>query len=1212
MEASTLDPERDSSQLPDAGESNGNRRRSGRVRRKPEFFSSQTFSQRSTKRKRRSGHEEANDASDSAPEPDEDDEDLDDEDVDDTEGEADEEELKERRRALRRAAKSKNKEDKKTRTKRAAKKPRVANGSTAELAFRPAVNGQGPPAKTKKSRARPSGLATDEEGLFAEVFARGHTTDAVAAEWLTKYEQHNVNAMCDLVNFILRCTGTDLKVENHDIEDVDNVPNKLEDLQEEYQAQSITEYPLISKSKQYRSFETILSSFFDSLIRTIHSSSVLYNDHALFENIQVWVSSMSSASIRPFRHTATIISLTMVTTFCHLAREVSNTLSNTTKQMETEKRKKTVNKGRVSAMQTKIEECGRKLQNIEEALRDSFDTVFVHRYRDVDPKIRAACMAALGAWIMTYKEMFFDGQYLRYLGWVLSDTIAQTRAVVVQQLHRLYQDKDNIAGLRSFTERFRPRIVEMAMRDAEVSVRATAVELLDLIREAGLLEPDDIDSIGRLVFDAEPRVRKAAGKFFVSNIRDVYDATIEGMEEDINEFFADEDEDNFQMPKRSWIKYKCLVDILQIYDGQKAELHEDQTSLAAWTSFVGGRVSSRHVLATEAIYPYLKELEQWESLAGYLLYDHSQIPDQPDDRDASVGVKRLFKLNEGQEPILLEVLSCAVKLNCQAIAKSDTDKRGRKPKQLAEQKEEQEETIAHNLSQIIPQLLNKYGAVPEAASAVLRLEHLVNLDLIQDLQKGAAAYSELLNNINKQFLSHSDPSVLSEATLAFLHAQTSDELKEVIESKVQELWDNTTDTLRNLASSRPLDETQSLSTSVQTTLSNTVTRISNLGCISDCSSILETIPTGALSKQKRPQEPLVNILLTLAKRGLREEETDEESRTLERELILGSFKTLLLYFMWKIRTVKTALSSGDKTLDGQYFEELAERRESFVSVLTDIMQQRSGIDDLRLAATTTLLDLQTTFATLRSAAMGEESNVQSLDENVLFRAQGLAQEIAPETQTLISRIHDASERYFAKKSNRKLEPVTEDEPIDSESEIGISSEEEESAASDEDDEAVEIRRTRATLLAEQKLCELTGKIVLAIVGRVLDATGPNAGELRQKLLRNKAKLGPNYKEILAYLEDEKAAVAGSRKLARDRRKQAAPNGTAGGSDRNEKPESAERGEESEEEEHEQAHAEEDEEEDLRARDLLEEENGRASEEEPQTPRTPIDDDIMGD
>jgi hypothetical protein len=33
--------------------------------------------------------------------------------------------------------------------------------------------------------------------------------DTVAAQWLSQYQRNNGQAMRDLVNFILRCTGTD-------------------------------------------------------------------------------------------------------------------------------------------------------------------------------------------------------------------------------------------------------------------------------------------------------------------------------------------------------------------------------------------------------------------------------------------------------------------------------------------------------------------------------------------------------------------------------------------------------------------------------------------------------------------------------------------------------------------------------------------------------------------------------------------------------------------------------------------------------------------------------------------------------------------------------------------------------------------------------------------------------------------------------------------
>ncbi|KAK2759142.1 hypothetical protein FQN54_003241 [Arachnomyces sp. PD_36] len=1176
-----------------------NRRKSGRATRKPELFSQVSADNNNTansgrsKRKRAAGQDADNeDEDENEDEVDEDEEDA--SDSDESDGEADEEELKEKRKKSRRTSSQKKKKpNAKPKAKpagsRAAKKPKMTNGFGTELAIRPAVNGKKTASKSKKARARPGQIVVQEDGLFAEVFSRGHTTEAAAAEWLMQYERDNINAMCDLINFVLRCTGTDLKIEGADIHDVDNVASKINDLQEEYQEQGMTEYPLISRARQYRSFQSILEGFFEALVSTIHSSSVLYNEPALIENIQIWITSMSSAPIRPFRHTATIISLTITTTLCNVATEVTSGVSNSRKQLEGEKKKKTVNKGRMGAMQTKVQEGEKRLETIDEVLRDSFDTVFVHRYRDVDPKIRAECMLALGRWITTYREMFFEGQYLRYLGWVLSDTVAHTRAVVVAQLHKLFENKDNIVGLRAFTDRFRPRIVEMATRDAEPSVRAATVELLDLVRDAELLEPEDIDTVGRLVFDTEPRVRKAAGGFFVANIQDVYESATESLGEDWTDTFLEEDEANFIAPRSSWIKFKCLVDVLQAYDDQETEIRSEQPPQASREAFISADLDSRFVRATESIYPHLEELEQWEALAGYLLHDHSQIEESPAQDDTGGLVKNMYKLNEGQEVILLEVLGSAVKLRILQVARSETDRRGKKTKATVEQAQEEQEEIAHTLAQIIPQLLNKFGALPEAASVVLRLEHLVNLEMIQDLQKDVTIYSDLLGDINKQFLTHSHQEVLAEATVAFLHARTSDELKEAMESKIQELWDDTLDTLRNLSQDKAIEGGTAMSVNVLTELSNTVMRISNLASIADCTSILDAVPT-ASKKQKSRAEAPVDILLKVVKRGLRDnEESDEETDMLERELVISGFRVLLFYFMWKVQLL-TSSPTGPSSFDSSDFDSLTSRRDDFVSTLTSIMQHRSGLDDIRFASTITLLDLQTVFGTLRhvgspapNVANGED---EDNDDEPAEQARALVQEISPDTHILISRIHDSAERAFAKKSRRTLDIAEDADVLDSESELSEPPSDDDEAMDDEDlnGNTAAAKRARATLLAEQKLCELTGKIVLAIIGRVLDASGPQRGKLRQKLARNKTRLGPSYKEVISYLDSRKEGGGRKRPAAK---KDVATNNTG-------KEKSTVRVQDSDDEDNddhnEDNEREEDDDEDLRARELVEEGN----------------------
>ncbi len=58
---------------------------------------------------------------------------------------------------------------------------------------------------------------------------------------------------------------------------------------------------------------------------------------------------------------------------------------------------------------------------IESFMDQLFNSVFVHRHRDVDADIRARCIMCLGECIAKYKIKFFDNSYLKYLGWSLND-----------------------------------------------------------------------------------------------------------------------------------------------------------------------------------------------------------------------------------------------------------------------------------------------------------------------------------------------------------------------------------------------------------------------------------------------------------------------------------------------------------------------------------------------------------------------------------------------------------------------------------------------------------------------------------------------------------------------------------------------------------------------------------------------------------------------
>ncbi len=68
----------------------------------------------------------------------------------------------------------------------------------------------------------------------AEIFASGDNSDKVATDWYHRFTNEEVGAITDLVNCILLSAGCDQLVTEDDIQDPENISNRLADLQNVY------------------------------------------------------------------------------------------------------------------------------------------------------------------------------------------------------------------------------------------------------------------------------------------------------------------------------------------------------------------------------------------------------------------------------------------------------------------------------------------------------------------------------------------------------------------------------------------------------------------------------------------------------------------------------------------------------------------------------------------------------------------------------------------------------------------------------------------------------------------------------------------------------------------------------------------------------------------------------------------------------------------
>ncbi|KAF7547308.1 hypothetical protein G7Z17_g7816 [Cylindrodendrum hubeiense] len=1150
------------------------RRRSGRVVRAPTKFTPEAANQSATTKRKRDDHDEE-DVENEAPDSD----DEMSEEIEDDSGDDDHP-----------APRSRKKSSQTSRAKKpSSKKPKI-NGTQPARAAHPA----GLPSRPKKSVRIDAG--DKGTGLFAEVFGSGDSCNTVAQQWLEKYRADEALALMDLVNCILQCAGCDQEVTEDDIRDPENIPNRLIDLQSVYQEQQITDYPLISKAKSTRSFRDILVTFFHTLISLVHEADIMYKDQTLIDNLHAWLASMSSSSLRPFRHTATTIALAVQSGLVYVADTLDQRISSVEQQYQSSKRGK--NKTRTAEIQRTLDEANGNRKLCSEAIQSFFDTVFVHRYRDVDPKIRTECVEALGSWIWDLPTVFMEPGYLRYLGWMLSDTHAPTRQEVLKQLSKVF--RRDAQQLGHFIDRFRPRLIEMACRDSEVAVRVAAISVIDTLRAAAMLEPDEIDSIGKLIFDNELRIRKAVVGFFVSCVMDVHEGKLEeiGGADTLDELFDNVEEDDFDAPRQEWVNIKCLAETLAIYDAQIEEDHQNGESLGldvAADLLEATVPDTRISLASQVLYEKVSEIKKWGILAGYLLFDHTsstkaKSKSKGKGDSAEVSFKKAVAPSSAEESILLDVLSSAVK---SSLAQTGDVDRNKKIRYRTEAMEAQEE-IALELATLIPRLLSKFGAEPETAAIVLRLVHFLNLDVFQQLRQDATKYERLLDEISTQFNRHDDRRVLSEAATALLHSRQYDDLEELTDGKLANLWENVITALRNFDKTCELSVRGNLTEAPLKELSTILLKISKLSSISDCVDTLEA--EGAAESTS----PIIQILADIVHRG-KYEPLEDEIDDLEDEVTSFAIKSCQFYFMWKTRALSKLLSSGVGIADSE-LDRLSLLRQSFRKHLIETFSSRAAIDQLRLFATGSLCDLHLTFATLRptiehfrpTSSAGSQA---SGGEKYKTLVQEIESGLVPE---LVS-IFDGAERQYAKKSKKDKtlnEPAEDEDPM---------ADDEDLEEEDDDENLSYEERFAAELQTEKALCELTAKYVLAIAARLVDSRGNHAGKLRRRLLRNQTKLGNNFKEVVAYLDEEKLAE-------RTKKKAASVHPTS----KPQKPQLSEEmivGDDEDEDDDifdEEPRPEEGSREDLRQRELLEEDPIDDDDEEEERPAHDSDDDVLGD
>ncbi|KAK6906813.1 hypothetical protein I203_100800 [Kwoniella mangroviensis CBS 8507] len=669
-------------------------------------------------------------------------------------------------------------------------KKRKSVGGAGSARKTKAVNGSG----KKKGRKSTGGAGAGANGedsvrnespLFNALLSPDIALQPLIDEWVETYQQAAGDEVSEqvsiheLITLFIRCCGINLDIEQAEATDEDGITDAVERIQDESVRVAAAAYPLISRGKQFNAFRKNLDYFLYNLTESLSLTPILFqetteeSDHinVLLSLVLNWLNCMSTSPLRPIRHTSTYMLLKINSSMCDVASSVGKDLSLKQRQKEAEIKKGGTSNAaqkRLKELEEKVKEVQKRKERLHDMFQEIFDVMFVHRVRDADPHIRSDCLRELGVWTKKYPDYYVSTSYLTYFTKGCNDPSAHARLETVKALSNLYSKESFMNNARTVTLRLVPRLIEMALRDVDLHVRVTAIHVIALIDKTGILADEDEshrDKVARLVYDQDSRIRKAVGGFIVNlweenkeNLKTEWSGARAAKKKRANKISEDDMATNLDWKSLATL----LIDTSNSLDGPI----ESTASSSSQQPILPISITTPLTRADAAVESICSEYElwrDWQSLVDYLLLDHSTA-----DQD-------MWLLTEDEETFMLQVLIALIQ---------------------REDQDEEEEDRSKKLMQILPRLFAKHQTDVGRIGGILSVLSHINLGLYLDLRQ-TKAYETLWDDVTKQFLHHTDPSVLESAIKAVNHLTTNAPMATSNTTKLNELQESLFASLRD-------------------------------------------------------------------------------------------------------------------------------------------------------------------------------------------------------------------------------------------------------------------------------------------------------------------------------------------------------------------------------------------------------------------------------
>lgn len=196
------------------------------------------------------------------------------------------------------------------------------------------------------------------------------------------------------------------------------------------------------------------------------------------------------------------------------------------RQLKVANRNKSARKA--DALASQIARWSRAITELQDHIDNTVvNNVFLDRYKDVNPHIRALSLQTMSRFTVISPSTFLKGSYLKYSGWMLRDKDPTVRAVAIEALTaplRAHDGDIDTSPMQVVFDKFLNDIVSRA-RDVDAMVQEKAMDLLLLLLRRGMLDtksPDDKIwsqvNLRALDANATPHVRRQALYFVMEQL----------------------------------------------------------------------------------------------------------------------------------------------------------------------------------------------------------------------------------------------------------------------------------------------------------------------------------------------------------------------------------------------------------------------------------------------------------------------------------------------------------------------------------------------------------------------------------------------------------------------------------------------------------------------------------------------------------------------